>query len=71
MEASPPDAPPQSPSLIATLIVTNSIKVGGLIVAINEALLRTDLRPGALGVAAFMMAGATGLESLLDKLLGK
>lgn len=61
----------QSASRGTALVITNLIKIGGLAVAVNEALIRTNLRPGALGVAAFMMAGATGIESLLDKLLGK
>jgi hypothetical protein len=53
------------------LLITNLIKLGGLGVAINEALLRSEARSVALGLAAFMMAGAQGVETVLDKLFGK
>lgn len=47
-------------------VVTNAIKLGGLVIAINEALIRTELRPAGLAVAGFMMAGAQGIESFLN-----
>lgn len=53
------------------LAVTNFIKVGGLVLAMHEGLFVNPLRPGVLGVSAFMMAGAQGIETLLDRLLGK
>jgi hypothetical protein len=51
------------------LLLTNLTKLAGLVVAVNEALLRTEIRPVSLAVAAFMMSGAQGLETLLDKLI--
>lgn len=53
------------------LAITNVTKLGGLIVALNESLIRTEVRPVTLAVAAFMMAGAQGLETFLDKLFGR
>lgn len=50
--------------------ITNFIKLAGVAIAINEALIRSELRPMSLAVAAFMMAGAQGVETFLDKLLG-
>lgn len=50
------------------LLVTNLIKLGGLALAVNESLLRTELRPVSLAAAAFMMAGAQGVETLMDRL---
>lgn len=59
----------------ATLALTNLTKLAGLIVAVNEALLRSELRPSVLALAAFMMAGAQVSEglllSLLDHFLGR
>lgn len=58
-----------------TLLVTNATKLVGVAVVFNEALLRGELRPVALAVAAFMMAGAQVSERTLlaaiDKFLGK
>jgi hypothetical protein len=51
------------------LLLTNLTKLAGLVVAVNEALLRTEIRPVSLAVAAFMMSGAQGLETLLGKLI--
>ena len=53
-----------------SIFLANAIKLGGLGVAINELLIRSELRPGALAIAAFMMAGAQGLESFLQAFLG-
>lgn len=52
-----------------SVLVTNLIKLGGLGMAINEGLLRAELRPLALAVYAFMMAGAQGVETFLDRLM--
>lgn len=69
---SPPNGSPLNGVRGSALVITNLIKLGGLAVALNEALVRTaDLRPGVLAIAAFMMAGGQGLETLLDKVLGK
>lgn len=54
-----------------TLLVSNVARLAGVVVTINETLLRPDLRPIALAVAALMIAGAQGLESFVEKLLGK
>ncbi len=62
--------PPRAPAERAGLVVTNLIKLGGLIVAINEALIEPTLRPGALGLAALMMAGAQSLEAFLTSFFG-
>lgn len=73
----PPAASPSSlePLRRTTLIVTNVIKLAGLVVAINELVLRSDLRPLSAGIAVFMMAGAQVSESVLlaaiDRFLGK
>lgn len=72
--ADPPSSQLPPPPQVAAgfaLAITNLTKIAGLVVAVNEALLRTDLRPVALGIAAFMMAGAQGVETFLDKLLGR
>jgi hypothetical protein len=53
------------------LAITNLTKIAGVVVTVNETLIRTELRPIALAVAALMIAGAQGLETVLDKLLGK
>lgn len=55
----------------ASVALTNTIKLAGLGVAINELLIRSELRPTALAVAAFMMAGAQGIESFLQAFLGQ
>lgn len=51
--------------------ITLCIKLGGLAIAANEALFTTPPRDGLVfAVAAFMMAGAAGFDSLIDKILG-
>jgi hypothetical protein len=47
------------------LALTNLTKLAGLVVAVNEAVLRTELRPSVIALAAFMMAGAQVSETLL------
>lgn len=55
----------------ATSIVTLVIKVIGIGMAGNEAFLVDPPRdPVVLGLAAFMMAGATGVDNLIGNLLG-
>ena len=82
MTTQPPEPDQPTSSQIArrsaragTLILTNTIKLGGLVIAINEAIIRTQLRPAALAEAAFMMAGAQISESvvlnLIDHFMGK
>jgi hypothetical protein len=52
------------------LVVTNVIKLGGLAVAINEALLEPELRPIIIALAAVMMAGAQTWESFFSSFFG-
>lgn len=51
--------------------ITNAIKLGGLIIALNEALIQNPADSRMLGLAAFMMAGAQGIESILSYLFGQ
>jgi hypothetical protein len=60
---------PQKAARGVGLFLTNLTKLAGLVVAVNEALLRAEIRPVSLAVAAFMMSGAQGIETLLDKLI--
>lgn len=62
--------PELSPSQRFGLIVTNLIKLGGLVVALNEALAEPTIRPGSLAIAALMMAGAQSLETFLASFFG-
>lgn len=51
--------------------VTLAIKVTGLAIAAHEALVVDPPRDSVVfAVAAFMMAGATGLDNIIDKFLG-
>jgi hypothetical protein len=56
---------PSSPGEYFGILVTNIIKLGGVVVAIDEVLVQPVIRPGALGIAALMMAGAQSLETFL------
>jgi hypothetical protein len=75
-DQAPKQSPPRlTPAERATLAigvaVTNLIKLGGLVMGINEAMVRSELRPVAMGVAAFAMAGAEGVERFLNRLFGR
>jgi hypothetical protein len=60
-----PSTPLRAASLITTLI-----KLGGLAIAANEALLVKPPRDAIVfAVAAFMMAGAQGLENFLGNVM--
>jgi hypothetical protein len=51
--------------------ITSVIKLGGLLIAANEALLNPEPHdPVVFAVAAFMMAGAQGIDSFLSSMLG-
>lgn len=67
--------PPAQRRRSATLVITNVTKLIGLAIAFNEALLRTDQRPLALAIAAFMMTGAQVSETvvlgIIDRFLGR
>jgi hypothetical protein len=71
----PARMPAQQRQRNATLVVTNLTKIVGLVIAFNEALLRTDQRPLVLGVAAFAMTGAqlseTVVLAFIDRFLGR
>lgn len=54
----------------AALVVTNLTKLAGIVLAVNEALVEDQLRSEVLIVAAFMMAGAQALESVLTSFFG-
>lgn len=67
--------PRRSPSQTARgfgLLVTNLIRLGGLVLAMNEGLFHSSdpKLPVVLAICVFMMAGANGLESLLSRLFG-
>lgn len=53
-----------------TFLVTNLIKLGGLIVAINEALFEDPRDPVAFGIAALMMAGAQSVDTFFTSFFG-
>lgn len=57
-----------------TVIVTTVTKLAGVIISLNEILLRENLRPAVLAEAGFMMAGAQFSESAilaaLDRIMG-
>jgi hypothetical protein len=68
-----PEPQPPSEGRFARLIaltVTNVTKLAGVVIAFNEALLRTELRPIAMGVAAIMIAGARAVEQVVERLFG-
>jgi hypothetical protein len=51
----------------ASLVVTNLIKLGGLALVFHDALTKPPgVDFGVIGLAAFMMAGATGLETFIQ-----
>jgi hypothetical protein len=52
------------------LVITNTTKLAGIVVAVHEALLVQQVRPIVLAVAALMMAGAQSLESALTAFFG-
>lgn len=52
-------------------VVVHVTKLAGVALAVNEALVRTQLRPSVVGLAALMIAGAQGLETFIDRLLGR
>jgi hypothetical protein len=53
------------------LVVTNTTKLAGVAVAINEALIRTQARPIVIAVSALMIAGVQALETFIDRLFGR
>lgn len=62
------DEPQQEWASRASLVVTNLIKLAGIVIAVHEAF--GAVRPAAIGLAAFMLAGATSLESFFASLFG-
>lgn len=54
-----------------TKLITNSIRVAGIVLAVHEGLFVDPPRDAfVFGVAAFMMAGATGFENFVEKFTG-
>jgi hypothetical protein len=66
MAQQPNTAPPVGGAR-AAYAVTNLIKLAGIAIALNEALIRADGRPVAFAIAAFMLAGAQNLDTLIDR----
>lgn len=68
----PPRGKPQPPSNgeRAGYVVTNVIKLTGVAIVVGEILVRSDVRPSVLALAAFMMAGAQGIESFARSFFG-
>lgn len=54
---------------LSTLVITNITKIAGLIVALNELMIRGQPRTPGLVVAGFMMAGGEGAERIVIALL--
>lgn len=50
----------------AAFVITNLIKLGGLVFVFTQ-----ELTPESLAFAAFMLAGAQGLEGIAKGVLGK
>lgn len=62
----------EAPAVKAATAVTNLIKLGGLAIAGNEAILQGSPHdPVVFAVAAFMMAGAQGVDSFLNNFFGE
>jgi hypothetical protein len=59
----------QGPGYIFTGVFTAAVKVAGLVIAVHEAF--TSRNSQVLATAAFMMAGAQGLDVLRDFLATK
>lgn len=60
-----------SPGARVGYAVTTLIKLGGLAIAIREGLFVDPPRDGIVfAIAAFMMAGATGLDNLIGNFFG-
>jgi hypothetical protein len=54
----------QGPGYVFTGVFTATVKVAGLVIAVHEAF--TQRNSQVLATAAFMMAGAQGLDVLRD-----
>jgi hypothetical protein len=65
-------APQPQPLEQAGFVVTNLIKLGGLVLVFHDALTAPPgLDPVTLGIAAFMMAGAQGLDTFFQSFFGR
>lgn len=76
MGPTPPQQPPQqgegSRALRGfTLLLTNVTKVVGLVIAVNEALLRPSIRESAMALAGAMLFGAQTVENVLLGLIDR
>lgn len=63
--------PERGPYRAIGLLVTNLGKLLAFALAVNEALIRDELRPIVIGIAALFYAGVQALETFVDKLLGR
>lgn len=55
----------------AGFVITNLIKLGGLVLVLHDAFSAPPgVDPGTLAIAAFMMAGAQGLDSFFTAFFG-
>lgn len=50
--------------------IPDLLRIAGVAVFLNEALLRGEMRPLIVAVSALAMAGGQGLDTLLDRLFG-
>jgi hypothetical protein len=57
--------PSRPPAERGAQALTSLIKLAGFVMAVNEALVETARDPYVLAVAAFMMAGAQGIDELI------
>jgi hypothetical protein len=51
--------------------IPDLLRLAGVVVFLNEALLRGEMRPLLVAVSALAMAGGQGLDTVLDRLFGK
>jgi hypothetical protein len=51
--------------------IPDLLRIAGVVVFLNEALFRSEMRPLVVAVSALAMAGGQGLDTLLDRLFAK
>lgn len=68
----PPRRKPASKAVAdGSVWVANVVKLAGVAMALNEALVRSELRPLVIALVAVMIAGVQALESIVDRVLAK
>jgi hypothetical protein len=70
VEPTPPSPPNRDPRDRLGNFVSQAVRLGGLVVVLNEIFTQDTLRPAALAIAALMIAGAQGLEQFLRSFFG-